>query len=225
MALYKELGLPEPWLPAAADAAPTPLVVYGAASAVGAYAIQLARRSNVHPIIGVAGKSAPYVETLIDRSRGDTIIDYRDGDEAVVEGLKKAVASSGATGGLLYALDAVSEGTSYENLGKVLAEGGKLTLVLPPQDATKIPAHVQSTRTMVNHPHKEGKHFGYVYVRYISRGLHEGWFKAQPQVVVPGGLGGVQKALEDLQAGRVNGVKYVFRIAETEGVGQDGGRL
>lgn len=50
IALYLPLGLPEPWRPVPADAAPTPLVVYGAASAVGAYALQFARRSNVRDI-------------------------------------------------------------------------------------------------------------------------------------------------------------------------------
>lgn len=138
----------------------------------------------------------------------------------MIEGLKKAGAESGAAGGLMYALDAISEGTSYENLGKVLAKGGKFTTVLPIKDTSNIPAHVQQELTMVSVPFKEAKDFGYVYFRYIARGLHEGWFKAQPQVVVPGGLGGVQRALEDLKAGRVNAVKYVFRIAETEGVGQ-----
>ena len=84
----RNLGLNNPWDPAIKE---TPLVVYGGASAVGAYAIQLAKKSNIHPIITVAGRGIPFVEGMIDRSKGDTIVDYRDGDEAVVEGIKKAL--------------------------------------------------------------------------------------------------------------------------------------
>ncbi|RYP47441.1 hypothetical protein DL768_006503 [Monosporascus sp. mg162] len=207
--LYLRLGLPEPWRPATE---PIPLVIYGAASAVGAYTVQLAKRSNIHPLICVAGKSVPYVETLIDRSKGDTVIDYRDGDEAIVEGLKKA--AGGAK--LLYAFDATAEHGSYVNLGKVLSEGSKMTLVLPAKE--DFPAHVEKSLTLVGAVHEEAKDFGFVHFRYLARGLQEGWFKPQPQVVVPGGLGGIQKALEDLKAGKANAVKFVFRIADTEGV-------
>ncbi|KAI2782514.1 GroES-like protein [Daldinia loculata] len=208
--LYAKLGLPQPWTPATE---PIPLLIYGAASSVGAYAVQLARKSNIHPLICVAGKSQAYVETLIDRSKGDVIIDYRDGDDAVVEALKKAVGDSK----LLYALDATSEHNSYVNISKVVAEGSKVTSVLPPQNF-EYPAHVSHSVTLVGSVHAEDKDFGYVYFRYFGRGLQEGWFKAQPQVVVPGGLGGIQEALDNLKAGKANGIKYVFRIAETEGV-------
>ncbi|KAF3069804.1 Protein TOXD [Daldinia childiae] len=208
--LYAKLGLPQPWTPATE---PTPLLIYGAASAVGAYAVQLARKSNIYPLICVAGKSQAYVETLIDRSKGDVIIDYRDGDDAVVEALKKAVGDSK----LLYAFDATAEYNSYVNISKVVAEGSKVTSVLPPQNF-EYPAHVSHSGTLVGSVHTEDKDFGYVYSRYFGRGLDEGWFKAQPQVVVPGGLGGIQEALDNLKAGKANAIKYVFRIAETEGV-------
>ncbi|KAI0105836.1 GroES-like protein [Daldinia grandis] len=208
--LYDKLGLPQPWTPATE---PIPLLIYGAASSVGAYAIQLARKSNIHPLICVAGKSQAHVESLIDRSKGDVIVDYRDGDDAVVEALKKAAGNSK----LLYALDATSEYNSYVNISKVLAEGSKATSVLPPQNF-EYPAHVSHSVTLVGSVHTEDKDFGYVYFRYFGRGLQEGWFKAQPQVVVPGGLGGIQEALDNLKAGKVNGIKYVFRIADTEGV-------
>ncbi|KAI0150123.1 GroES-like protein [Hypoxylon sp. NC0597] len=208
--LYARLGLPQPWTPATE---PIPLVIYGAASSVGAYAVQFARKSNIHPLICVAGHSKTYVETLIDRSKGDTIIDYRDGDDAVVEGLRKAAGKSK----LLYAFDATSEKNSYVNVSKVLSEGAKITLVLPPKDY-EFPSHVTQSVTLVGSVHSDEKDFGYVYFRYIGRGLQESWFKAQPQVVVPGGLSGLQKGLEDLKAGKAHGIKYVFRIADTEGV-------
>ncbi|KAI0006613.1 GroES-like protein [Xylariaceae sp. FL0662B] len=208
--LYLNLGLPQPWT---SETEPRPLVIYGAASSVGAYAVQLANKSNIHPLICVAGKSVPYVEKLIDHSKGDVVIDYREGDDAVVANLKKA--SGGAE--LLYAFDAVSEKNSYVNLSKVLAEGSKITLVLPTQDF-EFPSSITSSVTLVGSVHSSAKDFGYVYSRYFTRALQEGWFKAQPQEVAPGGLGGIQQALENLKAGKAHGLKYVFRIAETEGV-------
>ncbi|KAI1135919.1 GroES-like protein [Hypoxylon sp. FL0543] len=208
--LYSRLGLPQPWTPATE---PIPLIIYGAASSVGAYAVQFAQKSNIHPLICVAGNSKSYVETLIDRGKGDTIIDYRDGDDAVVEALKKAAGASK----LLYAFDATSEKNSYVNISKVLDQGAKITLVLPPQ-GYEFPSHITQSVTLVGSVHSDEKDFGYVYFRYITRGLQEGWFKPQPQVVVPGGLQGLQKALEDLKAGKAHGIKYVFRIADTEGI-------
>ncbi|OTB02936.1 hypothetical protein M426DRAFT_322180 [Hypoxylon sp. CI-4A] len=210
--LYAKLGLPQPWTPATE---PIPFIIHGASSAVGACAVQLARKSNIHPIIAVAGQSKSYVETLIDRSKGDTIIDYRDGDDAVVEGLKKA--SGGSK--ILYAFDATSEKGSYVTISKALSEGSKISVVLPPKDF-EFPAYISQSFAIVGSviTDPELKDFGHVYFRYITRALQDGWLKPQPQVVVPGGLGGIQKALEDLKAGKAHAVKYVFRIAETEGV-------
>lgn len=58
-----------------------------------------------------------------------------------------------------------------------------------------------------------------VLFRYFSKGLQEGWFMAQPQEVVPGGLGGIQSGLERLKDGTASAVKYVFKISDTEGAG------
>ena len=63
--------------------------------------------------------------------------------------------------------------------------------------------------------------FGFVFYRFMSRGLQEGWFKGHPYEVVPGGLGGVEQGLVNLKEGKASAVKYVFRIAETEGVGRE----
>lgn len=217
--LAQHLRLPHPWSPLRrggdgdgdGDPASPPLVVYGAASAVGTYVVQLAARANVHPLICVAGKSCAHVERFLDASRGDVVVDYRAGDDAVVEGIRKA--AKGAK--LLHAYDAVSEKGSYVNLGKVMSDGGTITTVLPHKEEDA-PKHVRISRTMVGSVHKEDKDLGYVYMRYFAQGLRDGWFKAQPQEVVPGGLGGIQTALENLKAGRANAVKYVFRIADTK---------
>lgn len=215
--LYAKLRLPEPWLPATK---PIPLVIYGASSAVGYYTIQLANKSNIHPLICVAGKAQAHVEKLLDQSKGDTIVDYRNGDEAVVQGLKDALKGQK----LEYAYDAVSEKGSYQNIGKVLDPNtGKITFVLPNKKYDGLPEGVEKTITRVGDVHgnpDDLKEFGYVYFRYISKGLAEGWFKAQPQEVVEGGLEGVEKALTNLKEGKASAVKYIFKIADTPGAGE-----
>ncbi|AEO59849.1 alcohol dehydrogenase-like protein [Thermothelomyces thermophilus ATCC 42464] len=218
--LYLRLGLPQPWSPATTQ---TPLIIYGAASAVGIYAVQLARRSNIHPILCVAGRATDYVAGFLDPSKGDAVVDYRQGDEAVVSGLVRALDGRPP---VAHVLDAVSEKSSVPNVVEVLKRAGardaqgklgaKVTFVLGVEQ--DLPEGVDKTLTMVGTVHKEAKDFGYVYFRYFAKGLQEGWFKPQRTEVVPGGLGGIQTALLNLRDGKASAVKYVFRIAETEGV-------
>ena len=59
-ALYRRLALPQPWLPAAA-ATKIPLLIYGASTSVGYFALQFAIRSNIHPILAVAGRATESV--------------------------------------------------------------------------------------------------------------------------------------------------------------------
>lgn len=208
------LALPQPWTPVPPEGPKIPVVIYGASSAVGSYAIQFAQRSNIHPLICVAGRAQAHVEKLIDRSKGDTIIDYRKGDEAVVQGLKEALGGKK----LEHAFDAVSEKGSYGNILQVLDPHGRITFVLPGKTYEGVPETTHQSLTRVGDVHATLKDFGSVYFRYISRGLEEGWFKAQPQEIVPGGLEGVEKALSQLKDGTASAVKYIFRIADTPGV-------
>ncbi|KAK0337806.1 hypothetical protein LTR91_010772 [Friedmanniomyces endolithicus] len=215
------LNLPHPWAPATK---PTPLLVYGASSSVGSYVLQLAKRSNIHPLICISGRAQEHVEKLIDRSKGDTIIDYRKGDEAVVQGIKDALKGEK----LHFAYDAVSEKGSPQNIAKVLdTASGRTTFVLPPKGDWKgkfddFEGSVHQSTTMVGSVHSESvadRDLGYVYFRYFTKGLEEGWFRGQPQEVVLGGLHGIQSALERLKDGTASAVKYVFKISDTEGVG------
>lgn len=199
----------------------------------GAYAIKLARASNIHPIIAIAGKGQDYVEKLISREKGDTIIDYRKGDEAVVSGIKDALKAAGASE-VHYAFDAVSEHNSFQNISQVLSkEGSKITLVLPGKDYSAIPPYVEKSTTTVGSVHKDvaadspqgtagiktgEKDFGFVFFRLFSRGLQEGWFTPHPHTVVPGGLDGVEEALVNLKAGKASATKYVFTIADTKAI-------
>ena len=214
------LGLPQPWTPAKE---PLPLIIYGASSAVGAYAVQLATRSNIHPLICVAGKSTKYVESLIDTSKGDVVIDYQQGEDGTIAAIRKAAGGNK----LLYAYDAISEKGSYHLLGKALDAGAKITTVLPVREKDAIPDYVEHSPTHVGSVHgnkssymvnmSDEREFGYIYFRYFAKGLQDGWFKPLPQVVVPGGINGIQEGLKNLKEGKAHGNKFVFRIVDESG--------
>lgn len=226
--LYTRLDLPEPWAPnaPAKTGERLPLLVYGAATAVGAFAIQLAKVSGFHPIIGVAGRGIPFAESLIDKSKGDVIVDYRPGDDAVVSGIRQALKASGA-GELRYAYDAVSENGSHENIAAVLSkDGARVTHVLPWERFAKTegfayPGYVTPSLTAVGSVHGDQKDFGFVWFRYFSRLLETGRLKGHPYEAQHGGLAGLSGALGKLKDGKASAVKYVFRIGETEGAGKD----
>ena len=86
LGLYQRLGLPPPWSSATEQ---LPLIIYGGAGAVESYAIKLAQASNIHPLIIVAGNSMQYVESLISREKGDTIIHYRLGEPGLWKEFKR----------------------------------------------------------------------------------------------------------------------------------------
>lgn len=221
LGLFQKLNLPLPWNP---TSEPLPLVIYGGASAVGAFAIKFATLSNIHPLIVVAGKGASFVEGLIDRSKGDTIVDYREGDNAVRSKIKVAAGNKP----IHHAYDAVSEHGSYLNISAALTAPATITTVLPPKEDDEIPAGIKIDRTMVGSVHMdpaagkklEDREFGAAFFPFIGRGLAQGWFSGHPFEVRPGGLNGIEGALRDLEAGKASAVKYVVRIAETDGVSQ-----
>lgn len=146
-----------------------------------------------------------------------------------MSGIKDALKKAGVTE-VKHAFDAVSEKGSFQNISKILAkEGSKITLVLPGKDYSAIPENIERSTTSVGsvhqNPSKElaavgittgAKEFSHVSFRLFTRGLQEGWFTAHPYEVIPGGLGGVEQGLSNLQNGVNSGTKYVFKIEDTK---------
>jgi NADPH:quinone reductase-like Zn-dependent oxidoreductase len=198
-----------------ASSPPLPLLIYGASSAVGAFALKLALASNIHPIIAIAGAGLPLVKSLIDPSKGDLALDYRDGEQA----LSSAIAAAGISPS--HALDAISESGSAQLCARLLGTGGALAHVLPlPEDFPK-DSGVTATMTMVGIIHgmlgedPAARLFGEVYMRAFARGLEKGgWMSGHPWEVVEGGLQGLQGGLERLKEGKVSGKKLVYRIVD-----------
>jgi NADPH:quinone reductase-like Zn-dependent oxidoreductase len=221
LGVYQRLQLPLPWSPATV---PTPLVVNGAATAVGAFAIKFATLSNVHPIIAIAGNGIPFVDTLLDKSKGDIIIDYRQGAEYINDQLRKFAEKHVIS----YAYDTVSDEASLKMLSKVVsAEKGKIMSVIPKED--EVAQGITVLGSNVGHIHESAKEgfkvgnaeFGATIYNLISLGLADGWFSGHPYEVAKGGLAGLEGALKDLEAGKASAKKYVLRLAETPGVSKE----
>ena len=224
--LYQRLSLPPPWHP---TSKPLPLIIYGAATAVGSFAIQMAVQSNIHPLICVAGRGIAHVEKLVDVQKGDTVLDYRKGHENLVQDMKDVIKRAG--GKAEYAFDCVSEHNSFQNISQVLdPKSGQITLILPGKDYSAIPEGITKSTTYVGHSHSSkewqeqtgtmvgNEDFAYTFFRFFGRGLDKGYFRPHPYEVVPGGLAGIESALRNLKEGKASAIKYVFRLADTEGV-------
>ncbi|KAK1090883.1 hypothetical protein LTR48_007426 [Friedmanniomyces endolithicus] len=204
----------------------TPLLIYGGSTATGAFAIKLARQSHVSPLIVIAGKSTPFVESLLDASQGDVAIDYRQGQDAVVKAIERHFEHIGA-GPAHYAFDAISEQGSFHTLGRVLHPNGHITLVLPEGDYASIPASLTTSLTYVGIAHGstpdisrlkgirhvadgDGEAFAVVFCRLFSWGLQAGWLSAHPWKCAPNGLHGLSTALNAIKSGRTSATKYII---------------
>ncbi|EHK22942.1 uncharacterized protein TRIVIDRAFT_29738, partial [Trichoderma virens Gv29-8] len=106
LALYQYLGAP---LPTTINDSgrKTAILIWGGATAVGAYALQLAKLSGLGPIITVAGNGIDYVQSL---NAADHIIDYRKGD------VTQQILAAAGSAEIKIAFDAVSGHGSYERI-------------------------------------------------------------------------------------------------------------
>ena len=146
LALFQQLGIPLPWNPVPRGSK-FPVLIYGGASAVGSFALKLAKLSNCNPIITIAGKGTQFVESL---NAADIIVDYRSGN--VAEKVKAALQGQE----LLHAFDAICAHDSWKHILEVVPHHGraKLTMVDPPHGQSTWPPKemegVQYSRTFVS---------------------------------------------------------------------------
>ncbi|TDL25370.1 GroES-like protein [Rickenella mellea] len=219
--LFVNLGLPQPpesgFAPARDDHA---IIINGAATSVGAFAVQLAKRAGLY-VIGVASS------TSYARSMGaDELVNYREEND-----LESALVNAAKSRKVSYAYDCVSENGSISLLSRVLSKTsangkGKVTHILPlaEEEAKQIPNDIEPVGTWVRTAYGENSEFAAKYYRLLGRWLDEGSFKPNKVRVIPGGLAGVGGALKELQDGKVHGEKLVYRIAETPQIKERDGK-
>lgn len=226
VALFRVLGLPSPFAPVVDPEKKTALVVYGASTSVGMMALQLARLANIHPVVAIAGASASHVTSFLDEARGDVVIDYRTGPEAVVSAAKSALAKSGLEHAQ-FALDCVSEGRTTETTAQLLTQGGTIARLLPVPENLSLPAGVKAAMTVSTAVFGPGAatgefsmgetEFAAAFFRLLERGLQRGWIQPLPsQVAKPEKDNewwtAVESALRSLKAGEARGKKFVVQI-------------
>ena len=224
--LFYVLELPHSW-----QKPPTnqiPLIVYGASSAVGAYAIKLAIAAQIHPIIAIGSSNSEFLVGDLKPKEGDALLDYKSyaDPEALVKDIKSALEDAGIEGGrAMHALDAISlPGTFDDIVSRAIAgeprmgKKPKMAVVLPGADYGSADPSVEVCETYCGLAHQGGdvgKRFSMVHARLFTLGLSEGWFSAHPYEVRQG-LESLQGALEDHKAGRVRAKKVLLRITDDE---------
>lgn len=216
IALYQHLKVPLPTTLQDPAGGKTPILIWGGATAVGAFALQLAKLSNLGPIIAVAGNGIDFVKSL---NAADHIIDYRTGDV-----VQKIIAAAGSTK-IKLAFDSISDPVSYEPISEVLVAsgGGMINMVNAIHDPWKFPDSVKPSRTMVGSSHgdtwgiipeeevKVDQEFAYWFYRYLSHLLAEGKIQPHPVEVLPGGLNGIAEGVQALFEWKVSAKKLVAR--------------
>ena len=223
--LYKVLELP---CPGTSSATQQPVVIYGASSAVGAFAVKLAALGGLHPIIAVAGAGSGYVRTLLDYSKGDLVVDYRNGEAEIVGAVTSALQRQGLQADL--AFDTVPNENSQRLLGKVLVAFERrkpkhLASVLPLAKVDGFPEE-KVRRTFVTSPiifqkneteggDRDANHtFGKRVVTLFAKAIQDGRLTGHPYEIIPGGLEGIETGLKNLQSGKNSAKKYVYEIGK-----------
>lgn len=233
-ALFQELEIPEPWSPLAKAAAKkgtkNALIIYGASTATGAFAIKLAAAANVHPLIAVGSKRSAFIKPFLDESKGDALVDYTaySTEEELIAAIQEAVKKGGAPDGRCWkAYDTVSEDETVRLLTKVIAgppdaagQRPKLTNIFMKTDVEGSDPSVDLVFSMVGQVHYEDekdKLIGVTWGAAFSRGLREGWLTSHPYTVGNNGLQSLSEGLKGLKEGKIRGQKFLTRIAETPG--------
>ena len=217
VALWRELGAPWPWTPGPREA----IIIYGASSAVGAFAVKLAKISGLGPVFAIAGHGREFVESLLDYEAGDRVIDYRGGEEATVEAIKAALNERSVH----LALDAISAGSSEKILTKILhtaTNTAKIATVLPLNPADDVQG-VQRSFTISPLVFNDAKQaglgtnanrwLGATIVKLVEMAVSDGSLGGHPYEVIGGGLDGIETGLQRLQKGS-SAVKFVYGLAK-----------
>ncbi|KAI9654756.1 MAG: hypothetical protein M1821_005750 [Bathelium mastoideum] len=238
--IFLHLELPLPWGRRDAHAPnggkKTPLIVNGAASAVGAFAVKFAKMNpSISPVIGTAsaGASADYAKSV----GCDYVVDYRAPVETVTAELKKALGGAECH----HIFDAVNTLTSVQYTTACLTPApagsgivNRFSGTLPVSAASRGYPNLREVEEVLRnagcwaeqiwagcvHEDKiEGsKTFGAIASKIMEIGLAEGSFSGQPYEVVPDGLDGVYGGLVKLRDRKGGNTKLIYRVAETPGL-------
>ncbi|KAK4142123.1 chaperonin 10-like protein [Dichotomopilus funicola] len=238
--IQADLGLDLPWpIPAGPPKEAEALVlVWGAASSVGLFVVQVLRHWGYGNVLAVAaGKHHGMLEGFGARA----CFDYRE--EGVVERIEKYVAAEGGEGGrggrprVPYIVDCIGslEGT-LRPLVKIAEPGSKVAVMMPVINVHaevdgQEPEYSMDVNTVFPGEWREGVELKGVRTFFYEKNqffknhlqptiipalLEQGVIQPNPQTIVEGKtmLERAQKALELLTRRAVSGEKLVWRVAD-----------
>ncbi|KAI8810293.1 chaperonin 10-like protein [Cladochytrium replicatum] len=209
-ALFVTLNLPIPAADASrsaplSDTAET-VLVWGGASSVGQYTVQLARLAGFRVIATASPKNFDLVRSL----GASEVFDYSD--SAVVSKIK------GAAPSLRYGVDAVSLGGSFEKVVEALGpDGGAVATVSKPaeisrENVTAAPLFAGKFNNW-DGKNDEAAKAGRKLLDYAEGWLAKGDLTPNNAVVVPGGLEGIEEGWALIAKG-VSAAKVVHIISD-----------
>ncbi|TFK46251.1 GroES-like protein [Heliocybe sulcata] len=201
-------GLTPPWEDAGRGKyAGKPIFLFGGATSVGQYVIQLAKLSGFSPIIATASPK----HTSFLKSLGiDHVIDRN----TPLSELKSQLASL-TKSPLEVVYDAVSYAETQQTGYDVLAPGGTLVIVLNEQikkdsSANKTIAHVFGN---VHAPALRAT--GVSLYSKLTSLVEKGEIKPNRVETLPNGLAGIPDGLKRMEEDKISGVKLIARPQET----------
>lgn len=186
------------------------IVIYGASSSVGSYAVQMAKLAGYN-VVGIAGASGNVIKSEFEIP----IIDYRNKTPQEVASDVKQVIGSGK---VVLVLDNITTDDSVQIDGEILQpKGGKVYTLLFPTGKEGDYPNVEFERVLVWDLFKDSE--SHAFARKYTHQL-EDWLstkKLQPNryIKLPDGLASVEKGLEMLRNGQVSGAKLVYNISDT----------
>ncbi|KAJ3876603.1 dehydrogenase [Lentinula edodes] len=201
-------------LPTPVDIAkdPFPILVWGGASAVGQFVIQLAKKSGLQVIT----TASPQNHELLRKLGADTVFDYRD--PKVISNIKTFCGDKQ----LHVAIDCVSVDESVSLVTQCIedCEDSYIALVLPVEVKTKyIRSDFTYVYTLLGKP-IEGKYaypaipehfeFGKWCAALLSRLAKNNTLSVTPIRVVPNGLADAQYWIDYQEEGKVRAQKIVY---------------
>ncbi|PCH39327.1 GroES-like protein [Wolfiporia cocos MD-104 SS10] len=201
-------GLHPPWeANGSGRYAGQPIVIFGGASSVGQYVIQVAKLAGFSPIITTASlTNADYLRGL-----GAThVLDRKLSAERL-----KAQVLSITSASIQTVYDAVSEADTQVAAYDLVSSGGTLLLVIPnsiPESKQTGDRKIVNVFGSVSAP--DNRATGASLYKQLTRLLENGSIKPNRVEVLPNGLQGIINGLKKLQAG-ISNVKLVAHPQET----------
>lgn len=212
IALFVILGIPQP-LAQADDTVQKPssaLLVWGAASSVGASAVQIARSMG----LTVFATASPQHHGWLKQLGATEVLDYHDVD--VVAKLVEAAKARGTSIDL--AFDPISEGATFDQVPATVAAAsgkgkGKVATVLWWPEGKEKPGDMQVELTVaMRHGTDQEKLGRWFFNEWLEKAMADGTVVPAPQIeIVDGGVEAAQKVFDMLKKG-VSGKKLVVQV-------------